>query len=108
MTDKTAEQQLFIKTCHLFCQHCKAIQKVTGITANCLYNPLSEDYEHAWCASCADAVKAILADLTQKIRREVFGEIEKLPIFWLNLPNEPYFIITNRQWDNFKKGFCNG
>ncbi|KKK48058.1 hypothetical protein LCGC14_3148950 [marine sediment metagenome] len=41
------------KTQHLFCQHCKAIQKVMGVVAECWYNPL--DREHpAFCASNED------------------------------------------------------
>lgn len=43
----------------LWCQHCRAMQKVYNIPVECLYKPLDEDYEYCFCASCTDATNAI-------------------------------------------------
>ncbi len=45
---------------HLFCQHCRAIQKVMDVQAECWYNPLDRDAP-AFCANNEDAVDQILA-----------------------------------------------
>ncbi len=36
------------------------------------------------------------------IRKQLIEEIERLPIFWLELPHEPFFIVTQKQWHQFK------
>lgn len=48
-----------IKIAQLFCQHCKAVQKVMNVKADCLYNPLIDGHEYAFCASNQDAVDSI-------------------------------------------------
>ena len=44
---------------HLFCQHCRAIQKVLGVVADCWYNPLDREAP-AFCASNEDFTDQIL------------------------------------------------
>ena len=45
---------------HLWCQHCKALQKSNNTVVECWYNPLDHGYEKAFCAANEDAVKHIL------------------------------------------------
>lgn len=52
----------------LFCQHCKAIQKVNDTPVACLYNGLIEDRKHAFCAPCIDAVMSIRDKVNKLIK----------------------------------------
>ena len=46
---------------HLFCQHCKALQKTNDTVVECWYNPLDYDGVFAFCAANEDAINQILA-----------------------------------------------
>lgn len=48
------------KIADLFCQHCRAIQKVYDYPVKCLYNPLTEEGKYAWCASCLDMADSLI------------------------------------------------
>ena len=50
---------------HLFCQHCKALQKTNETVVECWYNALDREAP-AFCASNEDAVDAILKDMGSK------------------------------------------
>ncbi len=60
---KSVEQQMAARTqaSRLWCQHCKALQKASGIDVECWYNPLDHGRDGAFCASNADAVTAIIS-----------------------------------------------
>lgn len=47
---------------HLWCQHCRALQKVYEIPVECWYNPLDRDAP-AFCASNEDAIDAFFAKI---------------------------------------------
>ncbi len=59
--DKQRELENFEFLGMLFCQHCKAIQKVNETPVKCWYNPLNEDGVHAFCASCTDFIHTIIS-----------------------------------------------
>ena len=46
---------------HLFCQHCKALQKTNDTLVECWYNPLDEEKRLAFCAANIDAVNELYA-----------------------------------------------
>jgi len=48
---------------HLWCQHCKALQKSSGCEVRCWYNPLDAEEHFAFCAANHDAVEVILAQM---------------------------------------------
>ena len=54
------QKEAILKIAPIWCQHCKALQKTNDTVVECLYNPLIHGQEHAFCASCLDAVKAII------------------------------------------------
>jgi len=45
---------------HLWCQHCKALQKANYTGVECWYNPLAEEGAFAFCAANEDAISEIL------------------------------------------------
>jgi len=51
---------------HLWCQHCKALQKSSGCQVECWYNPLDAEGHFAFCAANDDAVDAILKGESEK------------------------------------------
>ena len=53
----------------LWCQHCKALQKSSGIEVDCWYNPLSEAGESAFCAANEDATNAMLKSLVEWLKQ---------------------------------------
>jgi len=48
---------------HLWCQHCKALQKTNETVVECWYNPLSNEEHYAFCAANEDAVDAIFKEM---------------------------------------------
>jgi len=66
-----------IKLHQMFCQHCKAMQKVNGTLVPCWYNPLEHGAEFAFCASSCDVVDALITILAN----EGYGKIIKCPKF---------------------------
>ena len=72
-------KEVIQKIATLFCQHCKAIQKVNKMVAECLYNPLTEEGSHAFCASNQDMVQAIISQAK-------LVDLNKLANKWLEEP----------------------
>lgn len=65
-----ADKELREKLQHLWCQHCKALQKSNeALVVDCWYNPLDADKAYAFCATNCDAIDQILALLQPKIAR---------------------------------------
>ena len=86
MVDKLKNEKMH----HLFCQHCKALQKVTGIDAECWYNPMDEDKRLAFCAANIDAVTQILNLFKSQVGGlSVIGEEERTPLTELT-PDERF------------------
>ena len=57
------EREQRIKIQHLFCQHCRAIQKVMDVQAECWYNPLDRE-SPAFCASNEDFATALEKEIS--------------------------------------------
>jgi len=74
--DTEARQPDREKIQHLWCQHCKALQKSNDTVVKCWYNPLDADRAFAFCAANEDAIAHILSLLNpEAIRREVAEEM---------------------------------
>lgn len=52
------DKEAIEKIQHLWCQHCKALQKSNGTVVECWYNPLALE-SPAFCAANEDAVTEI-------------------------------------------------
>lgn len=50
---------------HLWCQHCKALQKSNDTVVECWYNPLDE--RPAFCAANMDATASFLAVIVEAV-----------------------------------------
>lgn len=74
-----------VKVQHLFCQHCRAVQKVMNVVADCWYNPLDQDAP-AFCASNEDFITAFSKLFPEppddKELREKIAEIHKGLVAW--------------------------
>jgi len=68
LTPEQAENWHKIHT--LFCQHCKALQKVNGLIIDCWWNPLNHGNEHAFCGANEDAVKELFNLCRSQIEQE--------------------------------------
>ncbi len=67
---------------HLFCQHCRAIQKVMNVQAECWYNPLDREAP-AFCASNEDTITEIKAlfnpdEIRRQERERILAVIDEL------------------------------
>lgn len=54
------DKKVQVKIQHLWCQHCKALQKSNATVVECWYNPLDFDGAFAFCAANIDAVEQIV------------------------------------------------
>ncbi|KKN72912.1 hypothetical protein LCGC14_0406160 [marine sediment metagenome] len=61
----TNREEIREATQYLFCQHCKAIQKVMGVVADCWYNPLNREAP-AFCASNEDFITQHFKDMDSR------------------------------------------
>ena len=67
-------------TQHLFCQHCRAIQKVMNVQADCRYNPLDKETP-AFCSSNEDFTTQHFKDMdSQGAVLKVERELPKLSL----------------------------
>jgi hypothetical protein len=86
-----------IKLHLLWCQHCKALQKVTGVSAKCWWNPLDEDKEHAFCGANSDAVDAFISMMAETMQEAISdGEGGHFILtHWLKPQKRPDLVITD-------------
>ena len=76
LPDEKLREENKLKIQHLFCQHCRAIQKVMNVEAECWYNPLAVEGDFAFCASNEDSIEHLVPLLPQ-IRREELETAKK-------------------------------
>lgn len=72
MTNESIEEKVAL----VWCQHCKALQKASGIDIECWMNPFDKT---GFCAANEDAVKSIIplieADVKAKLSDKHFNEL---------------------------------
>ena len=59
---------------HLFCQHCKALQKTNDTAVDCWYNPMDEEKRLAFCAANLGAVMSIVAKTASIVYDEGYDD----------------------------------
>jgi hypothetical protein len=90
--------ELIERVAPVWCQHCKAMQKINKTVVECWYNPLTEMGDHAFCASCLDALNGLF-HLLNGCGVRVFTEV---PVGTTIHPASTDLICLYGQWGTVK------